>query len=189
MARYIYGIDFGTSNSALAVLDVERHEIVKVLSIPSVLFFPESGGEALVGRAAIEGYIASEMKGRFMKSVKRILPNNRFRDTKIGSKRYTAEDLVALLLTALKAEADAWVGESVTTAVIGRPVIFDEDPERDALAQARLAKAVQIAGFENISFSLSRSERHLPTKAAWPGRHKCSSPTLVGAHLTSASCT
>ncbi|MBL0015961.1 MAG: Hsp70 family protein [Bacteroidetes bacterium] len=152
MARYIYGIDFGTSNSALAVLDVERHEIVKVLSIPSVLFFPESGGESLVGRAAIEGYIASEMRGRFMKSVKRILPNNRFRDTKIGSKRYTAEDLVALLLTALKAEADAWVGESVTTAVIGRPVIFDEDPERDALAQARLAKAVQIAGFEKYFF-------------------------------------
>lgn len=152
MARYIYGIDFGTSNSALAILDVGAHQVVKTISIPSVLFFPEQSSEALVGRDAIEEYVASQMKGRFMKSIKRILPNSRFKDTKVGLKRYTAEDLVAFLLVALKAEADAWTGQSVTTAVVGRPVIFDEDPEKDALAQSRLAKAATLAGFEKFYF-------------------------------------
>ncbi len=173
MARYIYGIDFGTSNSALAILDTTTNDLVKVISIPSILFFPEASGTHFVGQAAIEAYVASRMKGRFMKSIKRILPNDRFRDTKIGLHRYTAEQLVSLVIAALKAEADAFLGENVVTAVIGRPVFFDEDPARDALAQQRLARAANLAGLTDCKY------QYEPIGAAYTFERELPGETLV----------
>ena len=154
---FVYGIDFGTSNSALAILDIQKNEIVKLLSVPSLLFFPESGKsmpQHFVGEAAIENYLSNNMEGRFMKSVKRVLPNKSFRDTQIGMKRFTAEELVALIIRELKQMADAYLGADIRTAVIGRPVVFDENPEKDALAQERLSRAASIAGFDEVYFQL-----------------------------------
>jgi hypothetical chaperone protein len=173
MTRYIYGIDFGTSNSALAILDTTTNSLVRVLSIPSILFFPETGSGHFVGQSAVDAYVASGMKGRFMKSVKRILPNDRFRDTKIGLRRYTAEDLVSLVIAALKREADAIVGEDVQIAVVGRPVFFDEDPTRDALAQARLEKAAALAGFTHCHY------QYEPIGAAYTFERDLPGETLV----------
>jgi hypothetical chaperone protein len=156
MSKYIYGIDFGTSNSAIAILDLESNEIVQLFTIPSLLFFPEKKAnetsDAKVGQEAIDLYIESKMKGRFMKSIKKVLPKKSFVDTRIGSKRYRAEDLVALILIHLKRMADDFIGQDIKTAVIGRPVVFDENPENDALAQERLSKAAKIAGFEHFYF-------------------------------------
>lgn len=173
MARYIYGIDFGTSNSALAILDTETNALLKVISIPSILFFPESGSGHFVGQAAIDAYVASGMKGRFMKSIKRILPNDRFRDTKIGLHRYTAEQLVALVIAALKQEADALVGADVQTAIVGRPVFFDEDPSRDALAQTRLERAAALAGLRDCKY------QYEPIGAAYTFERDLPGETLV----------
>ncbi len=159
MRRYIYGIDFGTTNSALAILDTTRNEVVKIFTIPSLLFFPEFQASRKtfsfsVGEEAVENYVASRMKGRFMKSIKKVLPNKSFTKTKIARKLFKAEDLVALIIHALKKKADDFLGEKITTAVIGRPVVFDENPEKDALAQERLSKAVKACGFETFFFQL-----------------------------------
>lgn len=159
MSKYIYGIDFGTTNSALAILDTETNNLVKLFTIPSLLFFPEPSTPKeivapTVGHDAISLYVQNRMRGRFMKSIKKVLPNKSFIDTRIGSKSYRAEDLVALILVHLKKIADDFLGENITTAVIGRPVVFDENPEKDALAQERLSKAVQIAGFEEFYFQM-----------------------------------
>lgn len=159
MSKYIYGIDFGTTNSALAILDTETNELVKLFTIPSLLFFPEPTQpkeqvRATIGNDAISLYVQNRMRGRFMKSIKKVLPNKSFIDTRIGSKSYRAEDLVALILVELKKQADEFIGEHITTAVIGRPVVFDENPEKDALAQERLSKAAQIAGFEEFYFQM-----------------------------------
>jgi hypothetical chaperone protein len=159
MSKYIYGIDFGTTNSALAILDTETNELVKLFTIPSLLFFPEPTQpkeqvRATVGNDAISLYVQNRMRGRFMKSIKKVLPNKSFIDTRIGSKSYRAEDLVALVLVELKKQADEFIGENIRTAVIGRPVVFDENPEKDALAQERLSKAAQIAGFEEFYFQM-----------------------------------
>jgi hypothetical chaperone protein len=159
MSKYIYGIDFGTTNSALAILDTETNNLVKLFTIPSLLFFPEPTKPKeqvvpTVGNDAISLYVQNRMRGRFMKSIKKVLPNKSFIDTKIGSKSYRAEDLVALILVHLKKLGDDFTGENITTAVIGRPVIFDENPEKDALAQERLSKAAQIAGFEAFFFQM-----------------------------------
>lgn len=159
MSKYIYGIDFGTTNSALAILDTETNELVKLFTIPSLLFFPEPTQpkeqvRATIGNDAISLYVQNRMRGRFMKSIKKVLPNKSFIDTRIGSKSYRAEDLVALILVELKKQADEFIGENITTAVIGRPVVFDENPEKDTLAQERLSKAAQIAGFEEFYFQM-----------------------------------
>lgn len=159
MSKYIYGIDFGTTNSALAILDTETNNLVKLFTIPSLLFFPEPSTPKeivapTVGHDAISLYVQNRMRGRFMKSIKKVLPNKSFIDTRIGSKSYRAEDLVALILVHLKKIADDFLGENITTAVIGRPVVFDENPEKDALAQERLSKAAQIAGFEEFYFQM-----------------------------------
>jgi hypothetical chaperone protein len=159
MQKYIYGIDFGTSNSALAILDTETHEAVKLFTVPSLLFFqePKNRGEftrVAVGQDAIDQYVQNRMNGRFMKSIKKVLPNKSFVDTRIGNRMYKAEDLVALILIHLKTLADEFLSENVKTAVIGRPVVFDEDTDKDTLAQVRLEKAARIAGFEEIHFQL-----------------------------------
>lgn len=159
MSKFIYGIDFGTSNSALVILETETNQIVKLFTVPSLLFFPELKNRTdslqyLVGHEAVEGYVESRMKGRFMKSIKKVLPNKSFVNTIIGNKSFRAEDLVSLILIYLKKQADDFLGENITTAVIGRPVVFDENPEKDALAQKRLAQAAKIAGFEEFYFQL-----------------------------------
>lgn len=159
MQKYIYGIDFGTSNSALAILDIETRQAVKLFTVPSLLFFqePKERGEftkVAVGQDAIDQYVQNRMNGRFMKSIKKVLPNKSFVDTRIGNRMYKAEDLVAFILSHLKSMADDFLGEDIKTAVIGRPVVFDEDSDKDALAQTRLEKAAKIAGFEKIHFQL-----------------------------------
>lgn len=159
MNHYIYGIDFGTTNSALAILDTRTNSVLKIFTTPSLLFFPDIQiPNALlpysVGEAAVEAYVESRMQGRFMKSIKRVLPNKSFLGTRIFARLYKAEDLVALILLHLKKQADDFLGINVTTAVIGRPVVFDENPEKDRLAQDRLAKAVQLAGFDTFYFQM-----------------------------------
>jgi hypothetical chaperone protein len=159
MQKYVYGIDFGTSNSTLAILDTHTYEAIKLFTVPSLLFFqePKQRGEftqVAVGQRAIDQYVQNRLNGRFMKSIKKALPNKSFVDTRIGNKMYKAEDLVALILVHLKKLADEFIGEDVKATVIGRPVVFDEDQERDSLAQNRLEKAARIAGFEQIKFQL-----------------------------------
>lgn len=156
MAKYIYGVDFGTTNSALAILDIETNELVKVFTMPSVLFFPELAGgfSYFTGHEATERYIAGRSKGRLLKSIKTVLPVKSFTHTVISQKALKSEDLVAMIIKALKKEADEYLGETVTTAVIGRPVVFSEDSEKEAIAQKRLEKAVALAGFEKVEYQL-----------------------------------
>lgn len=159
MSNFVYGIDFGTTNSALAILNTQTNSVVKIFTTPSLLFFPDEQNPRAsivysVGEAAVAKYVESRMQGRFMKSIKRVLPNKSFVGTRIGTKLFKAEDLVSLILLFLKKQADDFLGQNITTAVIGRPVVFDENPEKDQLAQERLAKAVRIAGFETFYFQM-----------------------------------
>jgi len=160
MNRYIYGIDFGTSNSSLAILEVHTHTIVKVFSTPSLLFFPKVQQsrrlpfQYAVGKAAIEQYVANSMEGRFMKSIKAVLPNKSFTKTRIAGKWFNAENLVALIVEHLKKQADDYLGEAVKTVVMGRPVVFSTASEKDNLAHIRLWKAAKIAGFNTIYFQM-----------------------------------
>ncbi|MGX5691123.1 Hsp70 family protein [Arcticibacter tournemirensis] len=154
MKKFLYGIDFGTTNSALSIFDEEKGEIVDSIILPSLIYFPEGRGEdCVIGNEAISAYLDDGMRGRFIKSVKQILSRSSFTETLIGKKRYNAPALVALILKELKSRADKITGQDCLKAVIGRPVFFDDDNmHKDSLAQSRLEKAADIAGFEQVRF-------------------------------------
>lgn len=158
MNRFLYGIDFGTSNSALSIYDEQQQGIIATLSVPSLIYFPEKENPSaeltyVIGEEAITEYLKDGMKGRFIKSVKQILSRTSFVETRIHNKRYNASDLVSLILKDLKNKADELIGYDCRKAVIGRPVFFDdENAAKDTLAQTRLAKAAEIAGFTELRF-------------------------------------
>lgn len=158
MKKFLYGIDFGTTNSALAIFDEETMEIHSIIIIPSLIYFYHqfTSGDAknyVVGEGAITAYLDDNMKGRFIKSVKQILSRSSFTETRIHNRKYTAADLVAIILKELKERADELTGQDCRRAVIGRPVFFDDDSvQKDTLAQTRLNKAAQLAGFEDVRF-------------------------------------
>ena len=157
MDKYLYGIDFGTTNSALAIYDEEQKEIIDTIIIPSLIYFPSisspSQEKYVIGEKAIESYLEDNMQGRFIKSIKQILSRSSFIETRIQNKRYNASDLVALILKELKERADQIVGYDCKKAIIGRPVFFDDDNTlKDTLAQTRLNKAAQHAGFTDVRF-------------------------------------
>lgn len=158
MNKYLYGIDFGTTNSVLSIYDEEKKEIIETITVPSILYFPDTFDptksiEYFVGNNAIQSYIKDGMKGRFMKSIKRVLPRSSFIETRIHNKSFNASGLITLILQELKQQADAIIGYDCTKAVIGRPVYFDDDSSiNDDLAQKRLSKAAEQAGLTNIRF-------------------------------------
>lgn len=158
MKKFLYGIDFGTTNSALAIYDEETNEIYSTIIIPSLIYFyqhtgPGNSPNYVVGEQAISAYLEDDMKGRFIKSVKQILSRSSFTETRIQNKKYNASELVAIILKELKSRADELTGQDCQKAVIGRPVFFDdENVKKDTLAQTRLGKAAELAGFEEIRF-------------------------------------
>jgi hypothetical chaperone protein len=149
LAKHIYGIDFGTSNSVLAALNTETKEIVNVQSESSLIYFKDVEN-FFIGNEAIKQYISNNMKGRLLKSIKTLLPQSAFTFTYIFGKKYTAEDLVCLILSFLKNQADTLLKEDVKEVVLGRPVVFSDDPENDKLAEKRLLAAAKKAGFEKV---------------------------------------
>ena len=83
MKRFLYGIDFGTTNSALAIYDEDSKEIHSTIIIPSLIYFYHqlnTGAEKnyVVGEDAINVYLSDGMKGRFIKSIKQILSRSIF---------------------------------------------------------------------------------------------------------------
>lgn len=158
--QIVFGIDFGTTNSALSIYRNEQVEIVNIDELNpnsslmrSVLYFNEDN-EIFAGHQAINNYVGEGAAGRFMQSIKTFLPNRSFESTEIFGKKYGIDDLVAIILRKIKARGEAYVGCQVDSVVLGRPVVFSEDPEKDALAEKRLENAARKAGFRNIWFQL-----------------------------------
>ena len=160
MKDTIYGIDFGTTNSAIAIMRNGNETVLKSSvksdkTERSILFFPKwEVGKFYVGEEAIEHYLLNRMEGRFMQSIKSFLPDTLFEYTWIHGKKYTIEELVSLILSDLKHRADESLNYEVTKAVFGRPVIFSEIPEDDKIAEQRLYAAALKAGFKEVYFQL-----------------------------------
>lgn len=158
MQQIVFGIDFGTTNSALSIFRNNRVEVIAVDGseqggelMRSVLYFNDES-EVFTGSEAIRQYVGDGAAGRFMQSIKTFLPNTSFTSTEIFGRRYTIDDLVAIVLRQIKARGEAHVGCRVDSVVLGRPVVFSVDPVKDALAQERLERAARSAGFKQIWF-------------------------------------
>src|SRR5260221_6564307 len=98
------GVDFGTTNSAVAFVDASgTAQLAQFPSangprptFPSVLYF-EPRKPSVAGASAIERYLASETKGRFIQSLKAYLADRTFEGTGIGTQHFTLEKLIALI--------------------------------------------------------------------------------------------
>jgi hypothetical chaperone protein len=147
------GLDFGTSNSAVALPSGEvlriDHGNVEPRLFRSVLFFPEQMTGHLAGATAIEEYL-QRSEGRFIQSIKGWLSSASFTATQIRGKAFKLEDLVAMLLRAIRAQAEAAAGTPLDEVTLGRPALFAADPSHDALAERRLVRAAELAGFKRI---------------------------------------
>ncbi|QQM67497.1 molecular chaperone DnaK [Actinomyces weissii] len=133
MARAV-GIDLGTTNSAIAVLEGGEPTIIPNAeggrTTPSVVAFSKSG-EVLVGEVAKRQAVTNV--DRTISSVKRHMGTDW--SVSIDDKKYTAQEISARILAKLKADAEAYLGETVTNAVITVPAYFN-DAERQATKEA-----------------------------------------------------
>jgi hypothetical chaperone protein len=162
------GLDFGTTNSALAVMRADGAVQLATFqdagqvtnTFRSVLYFvhPEEDEyrdqRVIAGPQAIRRYLSAEPKGRFMQSIKSFLASRLFERTHVFTRLYTLEDLIAIIVRALRTAAAEQFGEIGTAVVVGRPVHFagTTDGEDEALALRRLRAAIQAGGFEHIVF-------------------------------------
>ena len=159
-------IDFGTSNSAVAVPDGAAMRLIELepgfRTMPTAVFYAGEGarrGHAApppceFGRAAIAAYVDG-IDGRLMRSMKSILGSSLVEQTTDvgGGRGVLFIDIVATCLRHLKQCAEAAAGAPIDRAVVGRPVYFvDDDAERDARAEAALRSAAASAGFREVVF-------------------------------------
>lgn len=156
MSDAILAIDFGTSNSAAAVLEAGRVRRIPIEAgaetLPTAVFFPRRG-TMRIGQAAAEALIAGD-EGRYMRALKSVLGTALAREERlIGGARRSITGITAEFLTALKARAEAATGRRFSRVLSGRPVHFHTaDPARDAQAEADLRAAYAQAGFDSIGF-------------------------------------
>ena len=150
-------IDFGTSNSAAAILDAGRPRRLAIEAgsdtVPTAVFFPADRGAMRIGAVATGALIAGE-EGRYMRALKSVLGTALFHDPRlIGGKRRTLADIVTAFLTEVRTRAETAAGVRFSHALSGRPVHFhSSDPERDAKAQSDLRGCYLAAGFQTVDF-------------------------------------
>ncbi|MDR0847665.1 MAG: molecular chaperone DnaK [Propionibacteriaceae bacterium] len=133
MARAV-GIDLGTTNSVIAVLEGGEPTVIPnaegARTTPSVVAFAK-GGEVLVGEVAKRQAVTNV--DRTIRSVKRHMGTDW--STEIDGKTYKPQQISAFVLQKLKRDAEAYLGETVTNAVITVPAYFS-DAERQATKEA-----------------------------------------------------
>lgn len=137
----IIGIDLGTTNSCVAVMEGKEATVIPnsegSRTTPSVVAFSKDG-ERLVGNIAKRQAVANH--ARTVSSIKREMGTDY--KVKIDDKEYTPQEISAMILSKLKADAEAYLGQKVTQAVITVPAYFS-DSQRQATKDAG-----KIAGLE-----------------------------------------
>lgn len=150
-------IDFGTSNSAVAVARQGRIHRIPIEpggdTLPTAVFFPADRGAMRIGTAAADALVAGQ-EGRYMRALKSALGLPLLHESRlIGGRRRTLADITAAFLAEIRDRAEAKTGMVLRRVLSGRPVHFHtRDPRKDAQAEADLRACFQAAGFEDISF-------------------------------------
>jgi len=158
------GLDFGTTNSAIAIAGLNRTITVARFagdaSFRSILYFADaydsrSGKLTVVaGPDAIQSYLNAKSPGRLIQSTKSYLASRLFTQTEILGETYRLEELIGILLRSLRKATEAEFGDLGTTLVAGRPVHFSgtRDEADDDFALSRLRAAFANAGFDKVQF-------------------------------------
>ncbi len=189
----IVGMDFGTTNSGMAVYDGRSINILpldpanKNPHVVRTALYITNEQETFIGREAVDIYFKQNIgrsaktkkvwvgeieirgadmqyvtdayvyvdvlsPGRLFLSIKTGLRDVDYPGSVIGQYFYPLEDLIGLFMTVTKMRAEKEVGQDLSQIVLGRPVKFALDPEKDKLAQDRLMQAAFHAGYEKVYF-------------------------------------
>ncbi|MEO6815606.1 MAG: Hsp70 family protein [Edaphobacter sp.] len=164
------GIDFGTTNSSIALATPEG--LVELVSFPTTAASIESFRSILyleqhkhagrtqiksyTGPSGIEHYLQAEHKGRLIQSLKSYLTSRTLTGTEVFGRRYSIEDLISRILTDLRLRAEQQFGQPIRHATVGRPVRFvgADSVDDDNFALQRLREAFTHAGFESVDFEM-----------------------------------
>lgn len=176
------GIDFGTSNSAIAISGATtgRNGKVRLIpveskhtTLPSAIFYPV-GRAPQFGRAAITSFAEGD-EGRFMRSLKRMLGTTLMNyGTIVNDKPRRFDEIIGGFISHLKKHAEAVAECSIESVVMGRPVHFvDGDPGADDAAEMQLTRIAQAAGFKHVLFQFE------PIAAAFAHEHKLTAEKLA----------
>lgn len=153
--KYV-GIDFGTTNTAVAIADEQGAvQLAPLEGAPhwrTLLYF-EPGGKLSAGSPAIARYLETEREGRLVQSIKSHLASSTFSKTTIFGRRWALEDMIAAYLRQVRAASPIDLG---SRAVVGRPVRYwgAETPEDDERALGRMRTALATAGFTDVVFEM-----------------------------------
>jgi hypothetical chaperone protein len=166
--KKIIGLDFGTTNSAIACATEDGNvELAKFqgdngfsTTCRSVLYFNEKNKEidgtpiVSVGHEAIRDYLESETAGRLIQSTKSYLTSRTFTKTSLCNKPYTLEELISTIINRLRKQAENQFGDLGSSIVVGRPVNFSgaKTKEDEDLALDRLKIALEQCGFTDVTF-------------------------------------
>ncbi len=160
----IIGIDLGTTNSCVAVMEGGEPVVIPnaegARTTPSVVAFTKNG-ERLVGQVAKRQAVTNP--DRTIISIKRDMGTDR-RIT-IDGKDYTPQDISAMILMKLKADAEAYLGETVTQAVITVPAYFS-DSQRQATKDAGRIAGLEVLRIINeptaaaLAYGLDKDDSH-----------------------------
>jgi len=171
------GIDFGTSNSAIAVSTADGVTLAPVeghhLTLPSALFYP-LGKAPIYGRDAMRHFTEGE-DGRFMRSLKRMLGTQMMNyGTVVNDKPRRFDEIIGGFVSFMKTKGEALARKPIENVVMGRPVHFvDRDPDADYAAEEQLRRIAREAGFKNIEFQFE------PIAAAFAHETKLTSEKLA----------
>lgn len=164
MAKVI-GIDLGTTNSVVAVMEGGEPTVITNQEgsrlTPSVVGFAKNG-ERLVGQLAKRQAVSNP--DRTISSIKRHMGEHNYRVT-IDDKKYSPEEISAMILQKLKADAEAYLGEKVSQAVITVPAYFN-DSQRQATKDAGKIAGLEVLRIVNeptaasLAYGIDKTDDH-----------------------------
>ena len=176
-SAFSLGIDFGTTNTVVALADAAGPAHLVRFPAPNTLLSggveDASGGELFAFRSclsfhagerandrsiaagpwAIEAYVEDPAETRFIQSFKSFAAAESFSETQILGRRYRFEDLLSTFLLKLRAYADAGMAELPARVIVGRPVTFAGAAPSEPLALARYETAFARMGFSEILYA------------------------------------
>ena len=160
----IIGIDLGTTNSCVAVMEGGEPVVIPNAegsrTTPSVVGFNKEG-ERLVGRVAKNQAI--QYPDRTIASIKRKMGTNE--KVTVDGKQYTPQEISAMILQKLKADAESYLGETVSQAVITVPAYFS-DAQRQATKDAGRIAGLEVLRIINeptaasLAYGLDKEDSH-----------------------------
>ncbi|MCK4742226.1 MAG: Hsp70 family protein [Sulfuriflexus sp.] len=153
------GLDFGTSNSAIGVVNHDEVAMIPLESgeslIRTAIFIDDEEKAFLYGREGVNSYLDGD-EGRLMLSIKSVLGTPLMHEkTNVLNEMVPFTSIIGLFISEVKKRAEQVCGYDITDVVLGRPVRFNDDnDELDAQAENAMREVAEKQGFKNIEFQL-----------------------------------